>query len=208
MTDEYIETDEPIRINFTGVEGQRSFHLLPAGKYIAAPTDYSEGRVSDAAANAGARMINWEFTLESTIGGDIEVMTREGETIKVEGRRLFDNMVIIESSYWRMKAYLDAMWYDTSGEIELWPDEIIEEGTRLVLEVGIQRAKKDRKTGETYKARNVIRAFHPLNDEKPPGEPSVVAAEAPAEEATKEGSKSKVKAKAAKEESESEEAKV
>lgn len=189
MTDDY--EDEPIRINFTGVQGQRSFHLLPSGRYIATPTDFTEDFASDTAANPGARMINWEFTIESTITGETEVMVNvkdpdthvtSQEEIKVEGRRLFDNMVIVAGSYWRMKAFLDALWYNTDGEIELWPAEIVEEGTRLVIEVGVQRAKKDRKAQKEYKARNKIVAFHPLDEEKPSDVPSAVVAEAPAEE--------------------------
>jgi hypothetical protein len=204
MSDEYTDS-EPIRINFTGVQGQRSFNLLPAGKYIGAVTDFTEDFASDNAANPGARMINWEFTLESTVNGDTEVTskvkdqetkTTNEEVIKVEGRRVFDNMVIVEGSFWRIKSFLDAMWFDTEAEIELWPDEIVEDGTRLILQIGVQRAKKNRKTGEEYKARNRIVSFHPLAEEKPAQDtPSPVVAETSDEDEKQEQAKPKAKAK-------------
>lgn len=225
MTDEYVDEtleddeDQPIKVNFTGVAGQRAFHLLPRGKYIATVTDYTKSTVSDASDNAGAEMINWEYTVECTYPKlETEVVARvrtqepgtrnvhvSEEVIKVEGRRLYDNMVIIESSYWRMKAFLEAMWFDASGEMDIWPAEIVEAGIRMVLEVGIQKAKKNRETGETYKERNVIRAFHPLPEEKPAQPeptPSVAAEEVSAEEENAGTKKSKAKAE------KSEEAKV
>lgn len=170
MTDE----SEPIRINFTGVEGRKTFHLLPAGKYVAEVTDYTEDEASDEAANPGARMINWEFTIESTVGEETEIVARvkdpetkkiSDEEIKVEGRRVYDNMVMVEGSFWRIKSFLDALWFATDGEIELWPDQIV--GLRLILQVGMQRGKKDRKTGREYRARNKVIDFFPLDSEKP-----------------------------------------
>jgi hypothetical protein len=178
MTDE-----EPIRINFTGVEGRKTFHLLPAGKYIAEVTDYTEDEASDEATNPGARMINWEFTIESTVGEETAITARvkdpetkkiSDEEIKVEGRRVYDNMVMVEGSFWRIKSFLDALWFATDGEIELWPDQIV--GLRLVLQVGMQRGKKDRKTGREYKARNKVVDFFPLDSEKPVDDTPVAVA--------------------------------
>jgi hypothetical protein len=228
MTDEYIDDinddeDAPIKINFTGVEGQRSFHLLPRGKYIAAVTDYTKSTVSDGATNAGEAMINWEFTIESTYPGlETEVTAKvrnqepgsktvkvTEEEIKVEGRRIYDNMVIIKSSYWRMKAFLEAQWFDASGEIEIFPTDIVETGVRMILDVGLQKSKKNATTGEVYRERNVIRAFHPHPDEKPvqveaeaEATPSTVTAEAPVED------EKKIKTSKAKAQPEGEEAKV
>jgi len=185
MTDE----SEPIRINFTGVEGRKTFHLLPAGKYIAEVTDYTEDEASDEAANPGARMINWEFTIESTVGEETEIVARvkdpeskkvSDEEIKVEGRRVYDNMVMVEGSFWRIKSFLDALWFATDGEIELWPDQIV--GLRLILQVGMQRGKKDRKTGREYRARNKVVDFFPLDSEKPVDDTPEPAATATAEE--------------------------
>jgi hypothetical protein len=183
MTDE-----EPIRINFTGVEGRKTFHLLPAGKYIAEVTDYTEDEASDEADNPGARMINWEFTIESTVGEETAIVARvkdpetkkvSEEEIKVEGRRVYDNMVMVENSFWRIKSFLDALWLATDGEIELWPDQIV--GLRLVLQVGMQRAKKDRKTGREYRARNKVNDFLPLESERPVYDtPVAVSTEKPA----------------------------
>lgn len=222
MTDEeYVDgtleddEDQPIRVNFTGVQGQRAFHLLPRGKYVATVTDFTKSIVADTSANAGADMINWEFTVECTYPKmETEVISKvrtqepgtrnvhvSEEEIKVEGRRLYDNMVIIESSYWRMKSFLEAMWFDASGEMELWPTEIVESQIRMVIEVGIQKAKKNRDTGETYKERNVIRAFLPHPDEKPAqtepepeATPSTAAEEVPVEDEKPSTKKGKAKA--------------
>jgi hypothetical protein len=190
-----IDSDEdgPIRVNFAGVPEKKVFYLLPPGKYIAEITDFSKSFASDEAENSGALMINWEFTIESTDKGDTEIEgarvrnpeTRQSETadLKVEGRRVFDNMVIVEGSMWRLRDLLDACWYDTSGELEVYPEVMV--GNRLILELTVQPAKKDRKSGKEYKGRNRVANFLQLAEERP--------ADVPAPEATK--SKAKAKAK-------------
>ena len=184
MSDDY-DDNEPIRVNFADVPGKKVFYLLPSGKYIAEVTDYTRSVVSEESDNAGADMFNWEFTIESTESGETEITarvrnpeTKQAETtdIKVEGRRVYDNMVVVEASFWRMRDFLDACWYDTSGEMEIFPDEII--GNRLILEVAPQQAKKNRKTGQEYKARNRVVNFFPLDTERPADTPDPEPAKA------------------------------
>jgi len=200
-----VDQDEPIRIDFTGVEGRKAFFLIPNGKYIVEITDYTDEEVTgEESENKGARMINWEFTVESTEDGDEEITSRvrdpktkrsSEETVKVKGRRVFDRMVMVEGSYWRIKAFLDACWYDTSGEIALYPDQMI--GERLLVQIGQQPAKKNRKTGQEYNARNKVNDFFPLEEERP-AEP----------EPKPEPTKAKSKAKEVKEDAPTEEVTV
>lgn len=183
MSDEYNEADdddgdEAIHVNFAGVgprQERKAWHPLPAGKYIAEVTDYTKSKVTGGKAeNRGAPMYNWEFTLESLENGDETIVAnvRDPETqerveqeMKIPGRRVFDNMVVVQSSYWRMRDFLDACGYDTTGSINFIPSQML--GERLILELTPQREKKDRKTGDVYKARNRIVAFFPLEGEMP-----------------------------------------
>jgi hypothetical protein len=186
MSDEYDDEDLPIRLDFSGVGPRKAFHLLPAGRYIAEVVDFTKDKASDEATNPGAQIIKWEFTIESTVDGETEIETRvknpetkrmEDATIKVEGRTLFDSMVIVENSLWRLMSLLDACWFDTKGEINLRPEEVL--SNRLILQIGIQAAKKDRKTRKEYRARNKIVEFFPLEEERP-------MSDEPAPEATEE----------------------
>lgn len=184
------DDNEPIRINFTGVEGRKGFALLPSGRYIAEITDFSEDEAGDEAKNPGAKMVNWEFTLESDLEGNDtteatirnEDRSREKVEVKIDGRRVWDNMVLVEAMLPRVKEFLDAQWYDTSGEIDLYPEQML--NNRLILQVGTQRAKKDRKTGKEYNARNKVDSFHRLESERPQEE------EAPAPVTAEKGKKS------------------
>ena len=202
MTSTDIEDDGSIYINFSDTPERPKFYLLPAGlKVIVEITDYDEER-SESKKNPGAKMINWTFTVESTEDGDeavYNVRARDPETnktelveeLKVEGRRLFDRMVFIEEMYDRVRKFMDAMGYETEGDIRLVPSELV--GERLVVTVGVQPRKKSKESGEWYKARNKVNSYHPVpGAEEPTPEP--VAEEKP---------KAKAKAK-----EEQEEAKV
>lgn len=193
MSDYVDEQDDnaPIRVNFSDVPGKKVFYLLPPGKYIAEVTDFSKSFVSEESDNSGAPIINWEFTIESTVNGDTEIEgarvrnpdTKQAETadIKVEGRRVWDNMTIVESSFWRMRDLLDACWFDTSGELEIYPQAVV--GCRLILDLTAQPAKKDRKPPyREYKGRNKINNFLPLDEERPADEPKPEPAKAVKEE--------------------------
>lgn len=153
-----------MKIDFTDVAGQKTFEPLPNGKYIMEVTDYREGTASDQAKNAGAPTINWTLTIQSTLGGDTVITDRGGNEVKVEGRNIWENMTIVESSFWRLKAFLDACGFDVSGEIDFDPDEVL--NSVLVCKVGIQPKRKNKETGEEYDAKNVIRSFHSLESEQ------------------------------------------
>jgi hypothetical protein len=189
VTDEYDE-DQPIRINFTDVEPRKAFYLLPAGlNVIVEIEDYEEERASDSAANPGARMINWKFSIESTEDGEEEVTARvrnpednkpSVQTIRVVNRKLFHRMVFVEAMYQQVMEFMDACGYATDGEIAIWPNQMV--GERLMIRVGVQPGKKNKETGDFYKPRNRCDKFLPV--------PTVVVEETPAVE-----KKSKVKAK-------------
>lgn len=151
-----------MKIDFTGVEGQQTFDPIPAGKYIVEVTDYRQSTASEAAKNPGAPTISWELTVESAVGGDTVLTDRSGKDIKVEGRKVWENMTIVANSFWRLKAFLEACGFDVSGEIDFDPDEVV--NTQLVVKVGIQKGRKDPKTGEEYDPRNTVKSFHALDD--------------------------------------------
>jgi hypothetical protein len=146
-----------VKIDFTNVEGQQTFEPVPAGKYLVEVTDYRKGTASDAAKNPGAQTISWELTIESTATGESEV-----NGMKVEGRKVWENMTLVEASFWRLKAFLEACGFDVSGEIDFDPDEVL--NSQLVCKVGIQKGRKNRETGEEYDPRNTVRSFHPVEE--------------------------------------------
>lgn len=151
-------------IDMTNVEGQQTFEPIPAGKYIVEVTDYREGTASDKAKNAGAPTISWELTVESTLDGETTVTTRDGTDMKIEGRKLWENMTLVENSFWRLKAFLEGCGFDVSGEIDFDPDEVV--GSRLVVKAGIQPKRKNKDTGEEYDARNSVKSFHQVDEDE------------------------------------------
>lgn len=146
-----------MKIDFTNVEGQQTFEPIPAGKYLVEVTDYREGQASEAAKNPGAATISWELTVQSTATGETEV-----NGMNVENRKVWENMTLVENSFWRLKAFLEACGFDVSGEIDFDPDEVL--NSQLVCKVGIQKGRKNRETGEEYDPRNTVRSFHPVDE--------------------------------------------
>lgn len=158
-----------LKIDFTGVEGQKAFEPIPSGKYIATVTDYREGVVSDKGSakpeNVGKPTVSWMLTVDSTLAGEPTVLNkRTSVETKVEGRTVWENMVITENSFWRLKAFLEACGFDVEGEIDFDPDEVL--NSQLVIKVGISKGGKDRETGEEYDDKNVVRSFHPVEEAK------------------------------------------
>lgn len=151
-----------MRIDMTNVEGQQSFDPIPVGKYIVEVTDYREGTASQAAKNPGAPTISWELTVQSTVTGETVLTDRDGKEVKVEGRKVWENMTLVENSFWRLKAFLEGCGFDVSGEIDFDPDEVVD--TQLVAKVGIQKGRKNNDTGEEYPARNSVKSFHQLDE--------------------------------------------
>lgn len=142
-----------MRLNFTDVEGQKTFEPIPAGKYLMEVTDYREGKASETAKNPGATTISWELTVADDGYNPDEYV----------GRKVFENQTIVDNSLWRLKAFLGACGFDVSGEIDFDPDEVV--NSTLVCKVGVQKGRKNRETGEEYDPRNVIRSFHAVDDE-------------------------------------------
>jgi hypothetical protein len=152
---------DAMKIDFTGVEGQKAFEPIPSGKYVVEVADYREGVASESAKNPGAPTISWQLTVESALNGDT-VIEHRGKEINVEGRVVWENMTLVQNSFWRLKAFLEACGFDVSGEVDFDPDDVV--GSRLVVKVGIQQGKKNPQTGDEYDPRNTIRSFHLLED--------------------------------------------
>jgi hypothetical protein len=150
-----------IKIDFTDVEGQQTFEPIPSGKYLVEVTDYREGTASENAKNPGAPTISWELTVQSTLNGDETVVGSDGKDLKVEGRKVWENMTIVPASFWRLKALLAACGFDVSGEIDFEPEEVL--NSVLVAQVGIQKSRKNRETGEEYEPRNQVKSFHQVD---------------------------------------------
>jgi hypothetical protein len=146
-----------LKIDFTDVAGQQTFEPIPPGKYLIEVTDYREGEASASAKNPGAATVSWELTVESTVTGETEV-----NGMKVEGRKVWENMTLVEASFWRLKAFLEACGFDVSGEIDFDPDEVM--NSRLVCKVGIQKGRKNKETGEEYDPRNTVKSFHAVEE--------------------------------------------
>lgn len=151
-----------LKLDFTNVEGQQTFDPIPAGKYLVEVSDYRESTASEAAKNPGAPTISWELTVESTATGETHIQDRSGKEIKVEGRKVWENMTIVENSFWRLKAFLEACGFDVSGEIDFDPEEVL--NTQLIVKVGIQKGRKNKETGEEYDPRNTVKSFHSADD--------------------------------------------
>lgn len=148
-----------MKIDFTDVDStQKEFVPVPAGRYLVEVTDYRQGEASANAKNAGAPTISWELTIQSTEAGE-ETIERNGEEIKVEGRKVWENMTIVPASFWRLKQLLEACGFEVGGEIDFDPEEVLE--STFVAKVGIQPKRKNRETGEEYEARNNIKGFYP-----------------------------------------------
>jgi hypothetical protein len=202
------DDDQPIHVNFSDVEPQRDFFLLPAGvNVIVEITDFEKERTSETAKNPHAPMVNWTFTVESTEDGDDyytgrvrspETNKTSTETIKIEGRRIFERMVFVEEMLPRVMQFMEAMGYETEGDINIYPEQLV--GERLMVQVGVQPRRKNKETGEWYNARNKVNKFLPLPDSEEDA-PAPVAEEAPVTD------EKKAKAKSSKEEK-PEEAKV
>lgn len=156
---------DAIRIDFTGIDATpREFELLPNGKYVVEVTDYKESTVkSTTSENHGKPTFSWTLEVESTVSGDTEIEGKNG-TLKVEGRKLWENMTIVEGSYWRLKQMLAACGFDVEGPIDFDPDAVL--NSRMIVKVGRQAASKNKVTGDEYPARNKVVSFHSLDDDE------------------------------------------
>ncbi len=142
-----------IKVDLTSVE-TLSFEPLPKGTYTVRVDDFKESRTKSTAKNPNMPIVSWKLVVE---GGDYD------------GRTIWDNMPIIPPSdkgkgtLWRVKAFLEAMGYETSeNELDLEPGDIV--GERLRVRLSVTAGDTDPETGEEYDKRNEVKAFLPLND--------------------------------------------
>lgn len=125
-----------ISIDLSGIV-TREFEALPAGRYPVEVLD-----VTREISKNGNPMLNWQF---SVVGGEFD------------GRRLFTNTMLMDSSLWKLRMFLLALGYDEAdleGPIELELEELI--GLTALARVA-QRVYE----GEL---RNEIRALSPLEE--------------------------------------------
>lgn len=134
---------EPIRLDFTNVEGQKAYDPLPAGRYTLEVEDFKMGKASENAKNPGANTISWTLT----------VVDHE----EFDGRKVWENMTLVPASLWRLKAFLECAGFEVDGELEFNPEEVI--GSTVDAKVAIQKGRKNPATGEEYDPRNVIKQF-------------------------------------------------
>lgn len=143
---------DDLRVDFSNVEGQRSFEPIPASRQTVVITGWEAGEVTgEEAKHKGAP----KLTLEYTISGD-------PEENKFANRKLWDTFVVVESSLWKLKAMLAAIGEDVSGELNIEPEEYV--GRELEVKIGLQPARKNPSTGEEYAARNKVQAYFPVSE--------------------------------------------
>lgn len=144
-----------MKIDFTGVEGQKDFELLPSGKYVVEVEDYKESSAGPNAKNPGAPIISWQLRVQ--------------DPEQYEGRVIWENMAIIppkgenKGTLWRVKGFLNACGFEVDGEIDFDPDAVL--GSTCVARVSVQKGRKNQETGEEYDDRNVVKAFLPVADQ-------------------------------------------
>lgn len=139
-----------MRLDFSNVEGQKDFEPIPSGRYLVEVTDYKEGEASENAKNPGATTISWALAVDGDKHPDYA------------NRYVWENMTIVEASLWRLKAFLSACGFDVDGEVDFDPEEVL--GSQLVIKVGVQKGRKDPRTGQEYDPRNTVRAFYPVDE--------------------------------------------
>src|SRR4028119_478438 len=120
-----------MRLDFTNVEGQKTFEPLPSGRYTVEVTDYKQGEASENAKNPGAPTISWELTCTDANADESS-----------HNRKVWENMTIVENSLWRLKALLSAAGFDVDGEIDFDPDEVV--GSTLDAQLGISTGRRTR----------------------------------------------------------------
>lgn len=145
-----FEDDGSLRIDFTDVEGQKEFKPIPPSQQNVIVTEYQVGEVTgENSKNKGAPKLSVCFTVQS----DDEY----------DGRNIWDTFTIADASMWKLKAFLTAIGEETSGELDVTPEEYL--GRELRVKLAIQNARKDERTGNEYAARNNVKAYYPPSPE-------------------------------------------
>jgi hypothetical protein len=150
------DTDS-VKLNFANVPDQKSFAPAPPGVYTLRVMDYKLSAVKSGK-NEGATMIQWTH----------EIVDEEDEDSKVNGKKVFDNHILTENAYFRMKAFLKALGFDvddsdSADDVDFAPSSVI--GDTFVARLAIEPENKDPKTGKTYAAKNKIAKFIVPGDE-------------------------------------------
>lgn len=134
-------------LNFAGVGDQVKFTPVPAGKYRMSLVDFTEKAASDKAKNPGATLLGFQW----------EIVGPDSVDEKYIGRKVFDNITIVENSLWKLKAMLKAFGLDVpdDGDIDFDPNDFL--GQELEAKIKVKPARKQ---GDAeYDARNEIAFF-------------------------------------------------
>lgn len=147
---------ETVKLNFAGVPDQKDFAPAPPGVYTLRVVDYKI-TTAKSGENAGATMIQWTHEIVD-----------EGENSKVDGKRVWDNTMLTQKAYFRMKAFLKALGFDlddsdNADDLEFDPSSVV--GDTFVARLKVEPENKDPKTGKTYSAKNSISKFIVPGDE-------------------------------------------
>lgn len=139
-----------MRLNFADTDEPKEggFELLPNGKYHCQVTSVEETETGENAKEPGTPMLKMEYTVMSG---------------KYEGRKIWDNLVLGDSSLWKTKALLYAIGYTkeevASPDFDFQPEEMFME-RELTISLGRQPAK------DGYEARNKVNSYSapPMED--------------------------------------------
>jgi Protein of unknown function (DUF669) len=137
-----------LKVNFAGVPDQTKFEPVPAGIYTLLLDNVVDSEVSQGD-NAGEPMFKLTWEIQS-------------EDEDLQGKKVFDNLVLVQNSLWRLKAMMKAFGFeidDSEGadDIEFEFEELL--GKELQARLSVSAKQKDRKTGNEYPAKNKIAKF-------------------------------------------------
>jgi hypothetical protein len=146
------KVDDGFVLNFADVK-DNTFEALPAGRYHVRITDVERKETGENSKNPGTPMIRVEYTI-----------VQDGE---YKNRRVWDNLVLSQSSLWKTKQLVVAAGAVTKEEAEsssfnFKPEEMLH-GRELFVKLDIQPARKV--NGKEYAASNQVKAFYPFKAE-------------------------------------------
>ena len=131
---------------FSEIPDQKTFEPVPAGVYTLKLTDWLEKPVASGK-NKDEDLIVLTFEID------------EHEKEEYNGKRVFENITWVQESMPRVKAMLRSMGMQEPEDDEVtfeW-DELL--GNQVTVKLRIVPAKKDKKTGAEYEAKNAITKY-------------------------------------------------
>ena len=136
------------KLNFAGVEDQKSFRPAPAGVYTLELTDYKEDTVKNGD-NKGATLLKFTYEIRS-------------EDEALDGKKVWDNATVTKKAMFRIKAMIKAFGVEVddsenADDVEVEWDDFL--GESLVARLSLVPATKDPNTGREYAAKNSIAKF-------------------------------------------------